>query len=115
MTISLIENTNRKNTRNKVIYPEFYRFVNLVLETILTFEPIHINREVKYEYEQSLNETEEEVQEKIPTIKTTSILKMMCQNNLKKNKKTKATLTIDFDEVIILLIAKSVSLLIRSL
>lgn len=40
---------------------------------------------------------------------------MMCQNNLKKNKKTKATLTIDFDEVIILLIAKSVSLLIRSL
>ena len=39
---------------------------------------------------------------------------MMSKNKLKKNKKTKTDLTIDFDEVNILILAKIVSLLIRS-
>ncbi len=39
---------------------------------------------------------------------------MMSKNKLKKNKKTKTDLTIDFDEVNILILAKLVSLLIRS-
>lgn len=103
--IGTVEGTNRANTSNKVMFPEFYRLVNSTLGVLVRNFPVDPSAPIHYTHEK---ESEEE-QQSNNKLRLTEILKKIQIKGGKKNKKEN-----DQGQIASALVAKILELILRS-
>lgn len=103
--IGTVEGTNRANTSNKVMFPEFYRLVNSTLGVLARNFPVDPSAPIHYTHEK---ESEEE-QQSNNKLRLTEILKKIQIKGGKKNKKEN-----DQGQIVSALVAKILELILRS-